>query len=137
MSSNYDRQITVAARSKAWTVSARSNTEIVGSNSTRGMNVYMRLFCVCVVLRVGSVPATGWTPVQGVLPIVYKIKKLKKRPRSKGLYSDRQRVITTEKCLMPLTNDAGSSGMDPICRSRIRYAGSVFKGERLVLFTGC
>jgi hypothetical protein len=35
--------ITVAARSKAWTVFARSNTGIVGSNHTQGMDV-----CVCV-----------------------------------------------------------------------------------------
>jgi hypothetical protein len=38
--------ITVTARSKAWTVFARSNTEIVGSNPIRGMDVCVRLFCV-------------------------------------------------------------------------------------------
>jgi hypothetical protein len=31
-----------------------SNTGIVGSNSTRGMDVCVHLFCVCVVLCVGS-----------------------------------------------------------------------------------
>jgi hypothetical protein len=36
--------ITAAARSKARTVFARSNTVIVGSNSTQGMDVCMRLF---------------------------------------------------------------------------------------------
>jgi hypothetical protein len=76
----------VAAMSKAWTVFARSNTSIVASNPTRGMNVCVRLFCVCVVLCVGSGLATGWSPVQGVLPTVYSIKKLKKRPGfNKGL----------------------------------------------------
>jgi hypothetical protein len=40
--------------------------------------VCMRLFCVCVVLSVGSGLATGWSPVQGVLPTVYGIKKPKK-----------------------------------------------------------
>jgi hypothetical protein len=35
-------QITVASRSKAWTVFARSNAGIVSSNPTRGMDV-----CVC------------------------------------------------------------------------------------------
>jgi hypothetical protein len=35
------------------------------------------LFCVCVVMCVGSGVATGWCPVQGVLPSVYRIKKLK------------------------------------------------------------
>jgi hypothetical protein len=34
--------ITVAARSKAWTVFALSNTGIVGSSLTRGMDVCMR-----------------------------------------------------------------------------------------------
>jgi hypothetical protein len=37
---------TVVARSKAWTVFARANTGIVNSNPTRGMDVYVRLFCV-------------------------------------------------------------------------------------------
>jgi hypothetical protein len=31
-----------------------SNTGVVGSNPTRGMDVCLRLFCVCVVLCVGS-----------------------------------------------------------------------------------
>jgi hypothetical protein len=35
------------------------------------------LFCVYVVLCVGRGLATGWSPVQGVLPTVYRIKKLK------------------------------------------------------------
>jgi hypothetical protein len=38
--------ITMAAWSKVWTVFARSNTGIVDSNPTRGMNVWMGLFCV-------------------------------------------------------------------------------------------
>jgi hypothetical protein len=73
--------ITVAAPSKAWTVFARSNAGIVGSNLTQGMDVCVRLFCVCAVLCVGSGLTTGWSLVQGVLPTVYRFKKLKKRPR--------------------------------------------------------
>jgi hypothetical protein len=42
--------ITVAARSEAWALLARMNTEIVGSNPTQGVDVCLRLFCVCVVL---------------------------------------------------------------------------------------
>jgi hypothetical protein len=76
---------TVAARSKAWTAFARSNAGIVGSKPTRGMNVCVRLFCVYVVLCVGTGLVTGWSPVQGVLPTVYKIKKLKKLPNPQGL----------------------------------------------------
>jgi hypothetical protein len=44
--------------------------------------LFVRLFCVCVVLCVGSDLAMGWSPDQGVIPTVYRIKKLKKRPRS-------------------------------------------------------
>jgi hypothetical protein len=50
--------ITVASRYKAWTVFARSNTGIEGSNPTHGTP----LFCVCVVLRVGSGIVTGLIP---------------------------------------------------------------------------
>jgi hypothetical protein len=64
------------------TVFDPSNAGIVGSNSTQGMDVCVRFFCVCVVLCVDSDLATGWSPVQGVLPSVYRIKKLKDRPRS-------------------------------------------------------
>jgi hypothetical protein len=46
----------------------------------------MCLFYVGVVLCVGRGLVTGWSTVQGVLPAVYRIKKLRKRPRSnKGL----------------------------------------------------
>jgi hypothetical protein len=51
--------ITVAARSKAGTFFARSNTGIVSLNPTRGMDVCVRLFYVCIVLCVGSGFATG------------------------------------------------------------------------------
>jgi hypothetical protein len=42
----------VVARSKALTVFARSDVGIVGSNPNQGMDVCVRLFCVCVVLYV-------------------------------------------------------------------------------------
>jgi hypothetical protein len=49
------------------------------------MHVCVRLFCVYVVLCVGSDLATGCPLVQGDLPSVYGIKKLKKSGRgSKG-----------------------------------------------------
>jgi hypothetical protein len=63
--------VTAAERSKAWTVFARSDGVIVGSNSTRGMDVYMFVrFSVCIVLCIGRGLATGWSLVQGVLPSV-------------------------------------------------------------------
>jgi hypothetical protein len=83
--------IPVAARSKTWTLLLRSNTGVVGSNPTRNMDVCLRLFCVCVVLCVGNGLAMGWSPVQGVLPTAYRIKKMETRPESnKGLHSHRQ-----------------------------------------------
>jgi hypothetical protein len=62
--------VTVATRSKAWTVFAHSKAGIVGSNLTRGMDVCVRLFCVSVVLCLRRGLATGWSLVQGVLPHV-------------------------------------------------------------------
>jgi hypothetical protein len=50
--------ITVAAQSKALTVFARSDTGIVGSNPTQGVDVCVLLFCVCAVLCVGNGRAT-------------------------------------------------------------------------------
>jgi hypothetical protein len=41
------------------------------------MDVCVRLFYVRVVLCTGNGLATGWSPVQGVLPTLYRIKKLK------------------------------------------------------------
>jgi hypothetical protein len=65
---------------KAWTVFGRSTAGIVGSNPTPDVDVCVHLSFVCVVLCVGSGLATGWSPVQGVLPTVdYEPEK---RPRS-------------------------------------------------------
>jgi hypothetical protein len=76
--------VTLAARSKAWAVFACLKTGIVGSNPTRGMDVCVRLFYVCVVLCTGSGLATGWSPIQGVLPTVCRINKLKNGQGPKG-----------------------------------------------------
>jgi hypothetical protein len=61
----YTQPITVAARSKAWTVFARSYPGIVGSNPSRGIDV-----SVYSVLVLGSGLAMGGLFVQGVLPNV-------------------------------------------------------------------
>jgi hypothetical protein len=68
-----------AARSEPWTLFVRSNAGIVGSNTIQRMDVCVRLFCVYVVLCVGSGLATGWSLVQGVLPTVYRLRKQKSR----------------------------------------------------------
>jgi hypothetical protein len=62
----------VAEWSKALNVSARSKNGTVGSNPIPGMVVSLHLFRVCVV-RCRQRPVTGSSPVQGVLPIIYKI----------------------------------------------------------------
>jgi hypothetical protein len=54
--------ITVAVRSKEWTVFARSIAGITGWNPTQGMDVCVHLFCVCVVLCVGL---RNWKSGQG------------------------------------------------------------------------
>jgi hypothetical protein len=69
--------IIVVARSKAWTVFTRSNAGILGSSLTQGMGFCVLLFCDCVVLYADSDLATGWSPVQGILSTVYRIKEVK------------------------------------------------------------
>jgi hypothetical protein len=73
-----------AARSAAWIVFARTNTGIVGSNSAEGMDVciFVRLFCVHVIVCVDSSFVKGRSPVQGIVLTLYKIKKLQKQPLS-------------------------------------------------------
>jgi hypothetical protein len=61
----YGRSQWPAARSRTWNVFARSNTRIVDSNPTQCMDACLYLFCL-----LGSGLATGWSPVQGVLPTV-------------------------------------------------------------------
>jgi hypothetical protein len=92
--------ITVAARSKAWTVFARSNAGIVGSNPTSGMDICLGLFCICIVLCVGSGLATDWSPVPEVLPTLYRIKKLKKRPRSNKWLSSHRQIKTLSVAIL-------------------------------------
>jgi hypothetical protein len=57
----------MSAQSKAWHVFAGSNTD---SNPTRGMVVFLRFFCNCVVLCASRALATGSSPVQIVLPSI-------------------------------------------------------------------
>jgi hypothetical protein len=37
----------------------------------------MRLFCIYVVLCVGSGLVTGWSPIQGILPTMYRLRSWK------------------------------------------------------------
>jgi hypothetical protein len=60
---NYIMPIPVVVLSKAWIVFTRSNTGIMSSNPTQGMDVCLRLIGVCV----DSDLATRWSPVEGVL----------------------------------------------------------------------
>jgi hypothetical protein len=71
----------MAARSKAWTVFARSNAGIVGSNPIQGMDDCARSFCVCVVLCVGSGLATADPRPRNPTVCAKEITKLNKRPR--------------------------------------------------------
>jgi hypothetical protein len=71
--------ITVAERSEAWAVFARSNSGVVGTNPTRGMNVCVCLFCISVFLFVVNGLATAWSSVQKAVPTELRTKKLKKK----------------------------------------------------------
>jgi hypothetical protein len=64
--------VTITERSKACTVFTRSEAGILGSNPTRGMDIWCvcAFLCVCVVLCLDRGLATSWSPVQGVLPTV-------------------------------------------------------------------
>jgi hypothetical protein len=64
--------ITVASRSNTSTVFARSNTGIVGSNPTQGIDVCV--YSVFVLSCVGIGIAKGWSTVQGVLPTVLELR---------------------------------------------------------------
>jgi hypothetical protein len=63
---------TVAARSKAWTVFAHSNTGIMGSNRTWGIDVCVSLFCVQVAALQQAEP-----PSKESYRLCKKIKELK------------------------------------------------------------
>jgi hypothetical protein len=60
----YPLPVTVAARSEAWTVFARSNAGVVGSNPSLSMDACMLLFSVRVFLYVGRGLVTGWSPTK-------------------------------------------------------------------------
>jgi hypothetical protein len=72
-------------RHKPSSLIVHSNTGIVRSNPTRGLDVCVRLFCACVVMCVGSGPATDWSPVQGVLQTVYRLRNWKSGQGPQGL----------------------------------------------------
>jgi hypothetical protein len=74
--------ITVAPRSKAWTVFTRSNAGIVGSNPTQDVVVCVRLFFVCVLLCVGSGLAAGWSPSKESYRLYIGLRSWKERPRA-------------------------------------------------------
>jgi hypothetical protein len=61
------------------------------------MAACVRLFCVCVVLCVGSGLPTGWSAIKRVLPPLYGFRNLKKRPGS-------------TRAVEPLTDTEGLSG---------------------------
>jgi hypothetical protein len=78
------RPITASARSEVWTVFARLNTGVVGSNPTARMDVCVCLNCIYAVLCASSGLATCVDPPSKLFYwLCKKIKKLKKRPRPK------------------------------------------------------
>jgi hypothetical protein len=81
----------VVARSKVWTVFARLNAGIVGSNPVEGIEFcIVWVYAVFMLFCVGRGLATGWFPIRGALLTVYRIKKLK---RVQGPTKGRRAVI--------------------------------------------
>jgi hypothetical protein len=91
---------------------AHSNAGVVVSNPTQATDVCARLFCVHAVVCVGTALARGWSPVQGVLPTVYMITKLKesgqgptKGRRATFSFFDQYSVILLYACYMFHSSD--------------------------------
>jgi hypothetical protein len=57
---------------------------------SRHESMCVRLFCVCVVLCIGSGLATGLSPVQGAVPTVYRLINCKSGQGPQGLQSHRE-----------------------------------------------
>jgi hypothetical protein len=65
----------------------------------------VRLFCVHVILCVGTGLATGWSFVRAVLLTMYRTKKLKKRPRHNRWlqsYNSNNNNIKNNLCYHPV-----------------------------------
>jgi hypothetical protein len=71
--------ITGKPRSKAW-LSSSAQTLGACVSVTLDAQVFPHVYSVLSCMEVEAF-AIGWSPVQGVQPIVYRIKKLRKRPR--------------------------------------------------------
>jgi hypothetical protein len=99
--------ITVAAQSKAWNVFARSNTGIVGSNPNQGMDVCV--YSVFTLPCVDSGFATGWSPVQGVVPSVLRLRNWSETKRFMDALCPKVRATekreTERTCWKSLVNE--------------------------------
>jgi hypothetical protein len=92
--------IKAAARSKAWSVFARRNARIMGSNPNQDMDVCLQLFCVYV----GSGLETDWSPVQGVLPNVQGLIKWSETNHFKDALCSKVEQQEREREIMTLQN---------------------------------
>jgi hypothetical protein len=132
----------VAARFKAGTVFVRSSSAIMGSKPTRGMDVCVSLFCVYVVLCVGGGLATGWSPVQEVLPPVYRIKNWKSgQGPTIGLQSDTDiaRFYTSSVPTSQVGDQTNWNCQGDILRyeTQTEVAMSLFESSSLVFTATC
>jgi hypothetical protein len=86
----------LASRSKELTVFARPNTGIVGSNPTQGMDVYLRLFCVRVVLCIGNGLERADTPSKKSYRLCIGLRNWKAVKAHKGCRAiDREKAVPT------------------------------------------
>jgi hypothetical protein len=79
------KPVTVAERSVLSSLARKPGLWVRIPQNAWMFGICMCLFCVCVALCLGRELATGWSLVQGVLPSVKMIMKLKnQRPGPKG-----------------------------------------------------
>jgi hypothetical protein len=97
--------ITVATRSKARTVFARSNSGVVGSNATLATDICVCLYCLALsCVRRGLAP--GWSYVLRVILTLNEIKEKTPWPESVSeLYRSSDQSLSAK--LVPTFSDGG------------------------------
>jgi hypothetical protein len=77
----------------------------------RGFESHPRHGCL-FILRVGSGLATGWSPVQGVLPTVHRLRNWKSGQGPQGLWSTDRQINITDVPQWYIRTRYGFSGSD-------------------------
>jgi hypothetical protein len=126
---------TVAERSKAWIVFARSDGMIVGLNPTRA---WMSGVCVSFVLCLGSGLATSWSLVQGALHIVNRLgnwKEARTHKCCRAFEKLKRPLISMSSCPASLSGGPADKCWDNIYADFLRNHTALYDNIRLSLLT--